>query len=63
MKNKKLTQQEIAKKLGVKREYINSILRGKRKGSIRLTERLSELTGIPFFDLRPDLKTLLKKYL
>lgn len=63
MKIKKITQKEIATRLGVKREYINAILRGKRKGSVRLTEKISELTGIPFFELRPDLKKLLVKHL
>ena len=58
-----MTQGELAKSLGIDRTYLNGILRGKRQPSVELAEKISLMTGKPFFDLRPDLKKLIKQYL
>lgn len=61
--NGNMTQTEFAKKLGIARPYLNAILRKKRKGSVRLCEEISREFNIDFFELRPDLKELIKKHL
>jgi len=60
---KKLTQAEIAKKLGISRQYLNGILRGKVRPGVKLAGKIAEELNISFFKLRPDLKDLIKKYL
>jgi transcriptional regulator with XRE-family HTH domain len=56
-------QIELAKELNIPRTYLNGILRGKRKPGIKLAEKISKELDIPFFELRPDLKELLKSHL
>ncbi len=58
-----MTQGELAKTLGIDRTYLNGILRGKRYPGVELAKKISQITGKPFFDLRPDLKKLIKEYL
>ncbi len=58
-----MTQGELANKLGIDRTYLNGILKGKRIPGVELAKKIVELTGKDFFDLRPDLKKLLKEYL
>lgn len=58
-----MTQDALAKKLGIDRTYLNGIIRRKRQPSIKLAEKICELTGMNFFDLRPDLKKIIKEYL
>lgn len=58
-----MKQGELAKKLNIDRAYLNGILRKKRQPSIKLAEEICKLTGMNFFDLRPDLKRLMKEHL
>jgi len=58
-----MTQEKLAYKLGVSRQYLNGVLRGKIKPSIRLAKEINKLIGKPFFDLRPDLRKLMREYL
>jgi transcriptional regulator with XRE-family HTH domain len=58
-----MTQSELAKQLGIDRAYLNGILRGKRFPGVKLAEKISQITGKNFFDLRPDLKKLMKEHL
>ncbi len=58
-----MTQTILAKKLGIPRTYLNGILRGKRQPGVNLAKKITKLTGKPFFDLRPDLRKLMKEYL
>ena len=62
-KQNKLTQKETAKKLGITRVYLNYILNHKMTPGIRLAEKISKELGIPFFDLRPDIKNIYKKHM
>ena len=57
-----MTQGELANKLGIDRTYLNGILRGKRQPSVKLAEKIEELTGKNFFDLRPDLRKIMKEH-
>lgn len=41
-----MTQAQIAEKLGVKRSYLNDIIRGRRSCSKRMAVLLEEATGI-----------------
>jgi len=56
-----MNQKEIAKKLKIQRTYLNSILNGRRRPSIQLAKKISKITGTKLFDMRPDLKKLLKE--
>jgi transcriptional regulator with XRE-family HTH domain len=58
-----MTQSDLAKQLGIDRAYLNGILRGRRLPGVRLAERICKVTGKNFFDLRPDLKRLMKEHL
>jgi transcriptional regulator with XRE-family HTH domain len=58
-----MNQSNLAKDLSISRTYLNGILRGKRKPGVKLAKKISQITGKPFFDLRPDLKRLIKDYL
>ncbi len=58
-----MNQSELAKQLGIDRAYLNGILRGKRFPSVKLAEKIVKLTGRNFFDLRPDLKRIMKEHL
>lgn len=63
MHNEGMKQLELAKKLGIDRTYLNGILRGKRIPGIELAKRINELTGKDFFEMRPDIKKLIKELL
>ena len=58
-----MTQEKLAKKIGISRTYLNGILKGKRTPSVKLAKRISKVTGKDFFDLRPELKKLIKQFL
>jgi len=58
-----MKQTELAKILKIDRAYLNGILRLKRQPSVKLAEKICKLTGKNFFDLRPDLKRLMKEHL
>ena len=58
-----MKQEELAKKIGISRTYLNGILRGKRTPSIELAKRISKVADKDFFDLRPELKKLIKEFL
>ena len=58
-----MNQTELAKELKIDRSYLNGILRGKRFPGVKLAEKICKLTGRNFFDLRPDLKKLMKEHL
>jgi len=58
-----MKQEGLAKKIGISRTYLNGILKGKRIPSIELAKRVSKITGKDFFDLRPELKKLIKEFL
>ena len=61
--NYTMTQKELAKKLGITRSYLNSILRGKRRPGIKLAKKIAATQGVSFFTYRPDLKEMLKEAL
>ena len=48
MENTKVTEKEIAEKLGVSTSYVNLIKNGERRPSPELAEKIEALTGIPF---------------
>ena len=58
-----MKQNILAKKIGISRTYLNGVLRGKKIPSIELAKRISKITGKDFFDLRPELKKLIKEFL
>ncbi len=58
-----MKQKELAKKIGISRTYLNGILNGKRIPGVSLAEKIEKLTGKKFFDLRPDLKKIMKDHL
>ena len=58
-----MKQSELAEKLGIDRTYLNGILRGKRVPGIELAKKISKITGKDFFEMRKDIKKLLKELL
>jgi len=54
---------KLAGELGINRVYLSSILTGKVYPSIKLAKRITKKTGKSFFDLRPDLRKLMREYL
>ena len=58
-----MTQEQMAKKIGISRTYLNGILNRKRTPGIELAKRISQLTDKGFFYFRPDLKKLFKELL
>lgn len=56
-----MKQNDLAKKIGISRTYLNGILRGKRSPGIELAKRISKITGKNFFEMRVDLKKLIKE--
>jgi len=64
MKKQKIpTQKETAKKLNITRIYLNYILNHKMRPGVLLAEKISKELGIPFFELRPDIKNIYKKHM
>jgi len=63
MYNEGMKQSELAQKLGIDRTYLNGILRGKRIPGIELAKKISKITGKDFFEMRKDIKKLLKELL
>jgi len=60
---KELKQREIAEKIGISRTYLNGILRGRRTPSVKLARKICKMTGMDFFDLRPELKKIIREFL
>ena len=58
-----MKQSKLAKKIGISRTYLNGILRNKRTPSINLAKKIVKLTGKNFFEMRPDIKKLVKEFL
>ena len=58
-----MTQKTLAKTLGVHHVYLNAVLKGRAVPSVSLARKLAKITGKPFFELRPDLKKLVKEFL
>jgi len=58
-----MNQKELAQKIGISRTYLNGILKGKRTPGIKLAKKINKITGKDFFEMRPDLKKLIKEYL
>jgi transcriptional regulator with XRE-family HTH domain len=56
-----MKQGELAKRLGISRTYLNGILNGKRRPSIKLAKKISKITGKNFFEMRPDIKKLISE--
>lgn len=55
-----MTQQDLATALGVDRATVCRWESGERKPDHALVPKISEKTGIPAADLRPDLADLMK---
>lgn len=58
-----MKQSELAEKLGIDRTYLNGILRGKRRPGIELARKINKIIGKDFFEMRSDLKKLIKEFL
>ena len=60
-----MTQGELAKKYGISRQYLNGVLRGRIIPSIKLAEKMAQdpEIGRSFFELKPQLKELLRRYI
>ncbi len=58
-----MKQSELAKKIGISRTYLNGILKEKRIPGIELAKRISKITGKDFFEMRKDIKKLIKELL
>ena len=58
-----MTQDQLAQKIGISRTYLNGILREKRTPGVNLAKRISKVTGKDFFEMRKDLKKLIKELL
>ena len=58
-----MKQLGLAKKIGISRTYLNGILKGKRVPSVELARKISKITGKDFFEMRKDLKKLIKELL
>lgn len=58
-----MKQSELAKKIGISRTYLNGILKGKRTPGIELAKKINKIVGKDFFEMRSDLKKLIKEYL
>ena len=56
-----MTQENLAKRLGIDRTYLNGILRGKREPGLELAKKISKETGIPILKLKPRLNKILKE--
>lgn len=54
----KLTQEQFGRRVGVTRYTVNRWERGERRIDLDLVTRVSEVTGIPKAQLRPDLAEL-----
>ncbi len=50
---KKLKQSQLAKQLGISKSYLSMILRGQRKGSPELVERIRSLNNVNFEAIFP----------
>ena len=61
--NETIKQKDLAKALGIHRTYLNGILKGKRRPGVKLAKRITDMTGKNFFEMRPDLRSLIKEYL
>jgi transcriptional regulator with XRE-family HTH domain len=57
-----MTQEELAKKLGISRTYLNGILRHKRIPSRKLAKRIAGLTDTSWINFRPSDKELIKEF-
>lgn len=57
------TQSEIAKELGITRQYLNAILRGRMRPSLKIALKINQLLGVPLVSIRPDLKDVIKRLL
>lgn len=51
----------LAQKLGCHRVYLSAVLTGSVRPSVLLALKISNETGLDFFELRPDLKGILNK--
>lgn len=58
--NPRLTQADLAERLGVEKSTVWRWESDKRKIGMDLLPRVSEVTGIAPWDLRPDLADLMK---
>ncbi|ROR03383.1 helix-turn-helix domain-containing protein [Desulfosoma caldarium] len=60
-KRAKPSRTEMARQLGISRQYLSEVLSGKIIPSVRLAIRLQREYGIDFLDLRPDIKEAVTK--
>lgn len=56
-----LTQAELAERLGITREHVSDIERGKSKGSIVIWLRIADIAGIEGEELTALLKSIYDK--
>jgi transcriptional regulator with XRE-family HTH domain len=50
----KLTQEQLAEQLGISKASVCRFESGVRKPSVKRVDKITELTGIPRHELRPD---------
>lgn len=51
LEKKGMSEQDLANKLGVSRQYVNSIIREKRACSLRMINRLADVLDVPVASL------------
>lgn len=56
----RMPQEDLAVKVGITKASLSRIESGKLPLSIDLAQKISEATGIPFRDLRPDLAAMVE---
>lgn len=57
-KRERLSGSELARRLGLSRQYISMYLSGRRNMSVRRAMAVAEITGIPVMDLlRPETRS------
>jgi len=57
-----MNQTQEAKRLGITRQYLNAIMNHRMRPGIKLAKKISEFYGIPFLDLRPDVRAMIETY-
>jgi transcriptional regulator with XRE-family HTH domain len=55
-----MTAAELARRLSASRSAVHRIVHGDRNPSLRMAQKLAEVTGIPVRKLRPDVAELFR---
>ena len=62
-KNKGFTLETLSKKIGCSKSMLSYVEKGKRRPGFLIAEKISKALNIPFYDLRPDLREIIRKHI